>query len=124
MIRAVAFVGLATLGIAPSLAQSSPTILAARAAGQVGERYDGYLGVAAAASPALMQEVRAINITRRALYTRLARQKSVLPDEVGITAGCELLGRVGIGEVYLLQDAPWRRRLAGESAPRPAYCGG
>ena len=29
---------------APVVAQSSPAIVAARAAGQVGERYDGYLG--------------------------------------------------------------------------------
>ena len=29
---------------APVAAQSSPVIVAARAAGQIGERYDGYLG--------------------------------------------------------------------------------
>jgi len=42
---------------------------------------------------------------------------------VGVTAGCELLGRVAIGEAYMLQDGRWRRRAAGESAPRPDYCG-
>lgn len=108
----------------PSAAQSSPAIAAARAAGQVGERFDGYLGFAVNPSAGLRQQVTAINIKRRALYTSLARQKAVAPDEVGITAGCELLGRVAPGEVYQLQDGMWRRRDPGEGAPRPDYCGG
>lgn len=107
---------------APSLGQSSPAIVAARAAGQVGERFDGYLGFAAAPSFGLRQQVDGVNIRRRALYTRLGAERGASPEEVGITAGCQLLARVGVGEAYMLGDNVWRRRSAGQSAPVPAYC--
>jgi hypothetical protein len=41
---------------------------------------------------------------------------------VGITAGCQLLARVGVGEAYLWAEGGWRRRAAGQSAPVPSYC--
>jgi hypothetical protein len=40
-----------------------------------------------------------------------------------IAAVCALLGRIAIGEAYLLPDGGWRRRASGESPPRPDYCG-
>jgi uncharacterized protein YdbL (DUF1318 family) len=120
---AVALVAAAVVA-APLGAQSSPTVAAARAAGQVGERYDGYLGFAVPPSPAIRQEVLAVNIKRRALYSNLARQRGVAPEDVGVTAGCELLNRVAVGEVYLLQDGAWHRRDPGEGVVRPSYCGG
>lgn len=122
--RLVVALALAALATAPLGAQSSPTVASARAAGQVGERYDGYLGFAVAPSPAIRQAVLAVNIKRRALYSNLARQRGVAPEDVGVTAGCELLNRVAIGEVYLLQDGAWHRRDPGEGAVRPSYCGG
>ena len=42
---------------APVAAQSSPAILAAKSAGQVGERFDGYLGYAAAPGGGLRAQV-------------------------------------------------------------------
>ena len=116
---------LALAGIAamapPALAQ--PAQSAARSAGQVGERFDGYLGIVSAVSPAVRSQVNAINIKRRALYSQLGARRGVAPGDVGVTAGCELLARVAVGESYMLQDGRWRRRTAGESAPRPDYCG-
>jgi uncharacterized protein len=106
---------------APAAAQS-PAVDAARAAGQVGERYDGYLGVAAPVSGAVRSQVATINIRRRSLYSNLAASKGVSPADVGITAGCQLLARVTVGEAYLWNDAVWRRRSAGQAAPVPAYC--
>jgi uncharacterized protein YdbL (DUF1318 family) len=110
----------------PATAQSGATALAqARAAGTVGERYDGYLGYAAQpASGMVRSQAEAINIRRRALYTDLASRRGVSPQEVGITAGCTLLGRVAVGESYLLGDGVWRRRAAGQPAPVPDYCTG
>ena len=120
--RLVAF-ALAIAALAPAAAaQDNPAIAAARAAGQVGERYDGYLGIAGAASPAVRQQVNAVNIKRRALYSNLAARNKVAPDDVGVTAGCSLLERVNVGEAYLLPDGRWRRRAAGEGPPVPAYC--
>jgi len=107
---------------APAASQSSPVIIAAKQAGQVGERYDGYIGYATSPSSALRAQVDAVNIRRRALYTNVAARRGVSPQEVGIAAGCELLGRVGVGEAYLLADNVWRRRAAGQPAPVPNYC--
>jgi uncharacterized protein YdbL (DUF1318 family) len=107
---------------APAAAQNSPVVTAARSAGSIGERYDGYLGFAVPPSPALRQQVVAVNIKRRALYSGLASQRGVAPSDVGVTAGCSLLARVAVGEAYLLPDGKWYRRGAGQPAPQPGYC--
>jgi len=107
---------------ASAAAQSSPVIRAAKAAGQVGERYDGYLGYASYLPAAARREVEAVNIRRRAHYANLAAAKGVSPQDVGITAGCVTLRSVQMGEAYLLADNVWRRRTAGQGAPVPSYC--
>lgn len=117
------FAGLIAIALAvPAAAQMSPTIRAAKAAGQVGERYDGFLGYAAYLSAAARREVEAVNIRRRAHYANLAAAKGVSPQDVGITAGCVTLRSVQVGEAYLLADNVWRRRAAGQGAPVPNYC--
>lgn len=116
--------GMALLALATA-ATAQPAYFGARAAGQVGERYDGYLGyVAGSPGAQARSQTEAINIRRRALYSDLAQRRGVSPQEVGITAGCTLLGRVAVGERYLLADGQWRTRAAGEAAPVPAYCTG
>lgn len=112
---------LALLAAGPAAAQT-PAVDAARAAGQVGERYDGYLGVAAPVSGLVRSQVATINIRRRSLYSNLAASKGVSPADVGITAGCQLLARVSVGEAYLWNDGVWRRRAPGQPAPVPPYC--
>lgn len=107
---------------APVAAQSSPAIMSAKAAGQVGERFDGYLGYAIAPDGARRAQVESINIRRRALYTDLAAQRGASRAEVGIAAGCELLATVAFGEAYLLGDNVWRRRAPNEAVPIPDYC--
>jgi uncharacterized protein YdbL (DUF1318 family) len=88
----------------------------------VGERFDGYLGIAGPVAATVQSQVSRINIQRRALYSNLGAQKGATPQEVGITAGCQLLARVAIGEVYMGADGRWRRRGAGQAAPVPDYC--
>ena len=121
MMRVLAF--LAAMAVALPAAAQSPAVDAARRVGTVGERFDGYLGYAVVPNPALRSQVETINIRRRALYSNLAASKGVSPQEVGITAGCQLLARVGVGQVYMLDDGVWRRRAAGQAVPRPNYCG-
>ena len=55
---------------------------------------------------------------RRELYISLAARKGASPQDVGITAGCQLLARVGAGEAYLLGG----RRMASPRA-RPIGAG-
>ena len=119
--RTVIIAACALLLAAPAMAQ--PAVSSARAAGSVGERFDGYLGFAGPVSPAVRNQVNGVNIKRRALYSQLGTRRGVAPGDVGITAGCELLRRVAVGVAYLLQDGQWRRRAAGDSPPVPDYCG-
>ena len=116
------FLGLALAALAgPAVAQDA--VLAARASGLVGERYDGYLGAAGPLSPAVRAQVGAINIKRRSLFSNLAARRGVTSGDVGVAAACALLARVAVGEVYLLNEGEWRRRAPGDAPPRPPYCG-
>ena len=121
MTRRLAF-GAALLMIGPAAIAQTPAVNAARTAGIVGERYDGFVGVAAPPSAIVRSQVGTINIQRRTLYSNLATSRGVSPNEVGITAGCRLLARVKVGEAYMLADGVWRRRAVGQPAPIPAYC--
>ncbi len=111
------------LALLAASASAQDAVLAARASGVVGERYDGYLGAAGALSPSLRAQVGAINIKRRALFSDLASRRGVSAGDVGVAAACALLARVAVGEVYLLSEGQWRRRGPAEGAPRPNYCG-
>ena len=113
---------LAALAFSASALAQTPAVDAARASGVVGERYDGYMGLRAATSAAVRSQVATINIRRRALYSNLAASRGASPQDVGITAGCQLLARVGVGEAYMLADGVWRRRAAGQRPPVPDYC--
>ena len=77
----------------PGAAQTA-AMDAARAAGQIGERFDGYIGVASPVPGVVRSQVAAVNIQRRTLYSNLAASRGATPHDVGITAGCQLLGRV------------------------------
>ena len=111
----------AAAAVVPAAAQT-PLVDAARAAGQVGERFDGYMGFVVAPSAQLRGQVSAINIRRRSLYSNLGSSRGAAPHEVGITAGCQLLARVGVGHAYMLTDGQWRRRGPGQPLPIPDYC--
>jgi uncharacterized protein YdbL (DUF1318 family) len=107
---------------APAFAQSSSAVSAAIAAGQAGERFDGYLGVVGTASEPLRRQVNAINLRRRNLYIELASRRQVTPEVVGLATACELFAQLPVGEAYLLNDNVWRRRAPGQAAPVPNYC--
>ena len=91
-------------------------------AGQVGERFDGYMGFRETPSEGLRRQVEAINIQRRNLYTELAGRRAVTADFVGRATACQLFSQLSPGEPYMLDDGIWRRYPAGQPAPVPAQC--
>jgi uncharacterized protein YdbL (DUF1318 family) len=80
----------------------------AKAAGHVGERFDGYLGVVKAdAPPATQQFVKDINAKRRLRYQELAQRNGVLVDEVARIAGKKLVNRAPSGQYVMPTSGAW-----------------
>lgn len=99
---------------APAFAQRDPAYAAARAAGQVGEQPDGYLGVVGASTPALQALVNNINIQRKKQYTAQAAAGSTV-QQMAFVTGCNLILRSAPGEKYQAPDGRWLTR--GADAP-------
>ena len=96
---------------------------ALRSSGQAGERVDGYMGVVGDAPANVRDQVQAINIKRRALYTKLAQQKGATIEEVAAAAGCKIIGeRLGPGQFYNAGGG-WTRLEGGQRPNLPSYCG-
>jgi hypothetical protein len=105
-----------------AIAQPAPLALAIQV-GQVGERYDGYMGFVVTPSDPVRRQVSAVNLRRRNLYIELASRRNVTAAVVGIATGCQLLRQLSPGEAYLLADGKWRRWTPGQPAPVPENCG-
>ena len=115
-------IALALAIIASAAPAQSPQLSEAIEAGQVGERYDGYMGFAVAPSPQVRRQVQAINIHRRNLYIELASRRNVTAEVVGMATGCQLLRQLTPGEAYLLPDGVWRRWTPGQPLPLSRQC--
>jgi uncharacterized protein YdbL (DUF1318 family) len=100
-------------------AQRDPAYEAARAAGQVGEQKDGYLGIVGNATPELRALVNNINIKRKAAYTRGAANGATV-EQFAFVSGCNLIAKTSVGEKYQGPDGSWKTRGAGapERDPR------
>lgn len=101
-------------------AQRDPAYQAARAAGQVGEQPDGYLGVVGDAPAELRALVNNINIRRKAAYTRGAANGATV-EQFAFVSGCNLVAQTKAGEKYKGPDGSWKTRGAG-AAERDPRC--
>jgi len=97
---------------APALAQRDPAYAAARAAGQVGEKMDGYLAVVGAPTHSLKTMVDDINIKRKAVYAQQAQAQHATVEEYALTAGCLAIARTAPGEKYQAPDGSWATRTS------------
>ena len=105
-IGAIVLLGIG-LGIAPAQAGALED---AKAAGLVGERIDGYLGVVGSSAPAAVaQLVEQINAERRAKYADIAEKQGAPVDAVALIAGKKLIERAGAGEYVMGADGNWQR---------------
>lgn len=107
-ITAMALSAIAT----PAMAQRDPAYDAARAAGEVGEKMDGYLGVVGAGTADLKRIVNDINIKRRAVYAQKAQQNNATLEEYALSAGCQLILKTSPGEKYQAPDGSWQTRTS------------
>ena len=109
----------------PAHAQATDAVVAqARAAGQVCEQADGYLGYpSGGVSADVRSHVDQINIRRRALYTSRAQQRNVSVNEMAAAVACEIFqGRIAVGERYRDEGGQWRQRTASQPVSMPSFC--
>jgi uncharacterized protein len=106
-IGAIVLLGIG-LGLAP--AQAEP-LEDAKAAGLVGERIDGYLGVVGSSAPAdVVQLVEQVNAERRAKYAEIAQKQGAPVEAVAQIAGKKLIERAGPGEYVMGADGQWQHK--------------
>ncbi|MFM5886430.1 MAG: YdbL family protein [Novosphingobium sp.] len=99
---------------APASAQNrDPAYAAARSAGQVGEKTDGYLGFPVPPSADTRHMAEDINIKRKAVYAQKAQANNATVEEYAFTAGCLAISRTVAGEKYQAPDGSWQTRGAG-----------
>ena len=96
--------------VAEARQSAKATVDAAKARGEVGERIDGLLGVVSGASADVEAAVREINIGRKALYTRLAREQGVEPAVVARLTGEKQIANAASGTFVMGEDMQWRRK--------------
>lgn len=102
-------------------AQRDPAYAAARAAGEVGEQPDGYLGLVGGGSAELRALVNAINIQRKAAYTQKAQATGATVEQLAFTSGCNLIAQTKPGEKYRAPDGSWKTRT-GAAPDRDPRC--
>lgn len=110
----LAVAAVAVLGMIPAaaLAQRDPAYAAARAAGQVGEKVDGYLGYVTPPSPSLKAMIDELNIKRKAVYAEKAAAAHATVEEYALTSGCLLISQTQPGEKYQGPDGSWQTRTS------------
>jgi uncharacterized protein YdbL (DUF1318 family) len=103
------------------LALMGPTLVAppalaadlggAKAAGQVGERPDGYVGLVESNAPAEVKAlVEDVNRRRRAKYSEVAQKNGIPVEAVAARAGAKLTERVPAGQYVMDASGRWVRR--------------
>lgn len=80
----------------------------AKTDGIVGEKLNGYLGIVRAdASAEIRAAVNEINIKRKSIYTRLAREQKVSISDVAGLTGEKLIAKAKPGQMVMLGDGKW-----------------
>jgi hypothetical protein len=96
------------LGFGPALAEPLED---AKAAGLVGERIDGYLGLVDSGAPADVKRlVEQVNAERQARYAEIANEQGVPVQAVAQIAGEKLINRAGSGEYVMGADGQWKQK--------------
>ena len=83
----------------------------AKAAGQVGERPDGYLGLVDEGAPAEVRGlVKDVNARRRVKYEEIAEETGAPLAAVAALAGTKLIARTAKGNFVMDESGKWVRK--------------
>jgi uncharacterized protein len=104
---------LALLGLSLSnwaSAQSTRLLDGPRAAGTVGERYDGYAVAHGTVSPDIAKLIDQVNAERRAVYAERAKNTGAPTEAVGKIYAQEILKSAPAGTWFLGENGQWTRK--------------
>lgn len=94
----------------PATAQARP-LDAPRAAGQVGERFDGYAMVRSSSAPAAIKKlVTQTNAQRRAVYQKRAKETGASVTDIGKIYAQQIMKSAPKGTWFLTQGGKWIKR--------------
>jgi uncharacterized protein YdbL (DUF1318 family) len=97
-----------TLAAGPALAAD---LDGAKAAGQVGERVDGYLGLVDEDAPDDVKAlVERVNTGRREKYGQIAAKRGVPLEAVAVAAGAKLIERAEPGHYVMDEEGNWKQK--------------
>ncbi|HEV2546176.1 MAG TPA: YdbL family protein [Stellaceae bacterium] len=91
-------------------AQSARLLDAPRAAGTVGERYDGYAVPRGAVSPEIARLIDQVNGERRTVYAERAKNTGAPLEAVGKIYAQEILKSAPAGTWFLGENGQWTRK--------------
>jgi uncharacterized protein YdbL (DUF1318 family) len=115
MRSAISVLGLAIaaalLLVAAAPSARADEIDAAKAAGHIGERADGYLGVVSGSAPASAKAlVDSVNAKRRTKYAEIAKQNGTAVEAVAALMGEKLMDRTPAGQYVMGADGRWKKK--------------
>ncbi len=109
-LAAILTAGLA-VAASPAFAQDAKTrVDAAKAAGQVGEQGDGFLGLVSGGDAATEAAVAEINAGRAAVYRETAAKTGVDAAAAGQATAQQLFARIQAGQYYKPLGGNWTRK--------------
>lgn len=111
MLKLIGAIALSAALLSAPVAVMAGPLDDAKAAGLVGERIDGFLGVVPGSAPGDVQAlVEEVNAKRRKKYEEVAGQRGVPTEAVAAIAGEKLVKRADSGEYVAGADGRWTRK--------------
>jgi uncharacterized protein YdbL (DUF1318 family) len=93
-----------------AFAQSARLLDAPRAAGTVGERYDGFAVTRGGATPGIAKLVDQVNDERRAVYAQQSKSTGAPVEAVGKIYAAEIMKSAPAGTWFLGENGQWTRK--------------
>ena len=97
-------------GVLLEMASRRSSYLAAKAAGQLGERPDGMVGVVPGAPASAQALAQQVNAQRLARYQEIAKGNGTALDKVQAVAGQQLIERTPAGQFVMTAAGQWQRK--------------
>ncbi|MEL6568540.1 MAG: YdbL family protein [Pseudomonadota bacterium] len=112
MLAAIAGTAFALATLSQPAEAQGAEINAAKSAGVVGERIDGYLGIVdnGAVDASLRRRINEINARRRAAYDEIAADAGATVAQVARVTGEKQVERVTPGQFYMDESGRWVRK--------------